>query len=266
MRRGSIAALAALILVALPGTALGAKPAPVWPTVHDLQQEEPGLRVSDAACIVRFYRGRLSAKAWHTQWYALTRAQKLVTDAGEMRCLDKAERIATTVRGLASVVGAHAELPCAGRGLEALSLAERLTFTTRAREMREYDRIFRACRLTGVLYASVGSETHLALSGAEQTCANRLGAIAPVLHPKGARIPDAYLKAIGTVFDKCVGAKSEEAMYRWIFRQYPIPAQIPCIARSSAATITFADLLTSAPSAKTHAQSATAACLAGKKS
>jgi hypothetical protein len=256
-------AFALLVLAALPGAALSATRVP-WASAHDIQLAEPGMLPADAACVAHYYRGRLSRDLWFTHWYGLTPAQKLITDAGYRACMTPAQEAATIGRSFAKVVGDHPELACAARALVGESKAARLALDTQAKESGEYDRVFRACRLMGVLYARTASETMLTLTRAEQACANRVGTAEPVMHTKGAVISKAFLKDVGTVFDKCVGTASEEAMYRRVFAKHALPSQITCIARQSAATVTFVELITAAPSVKTDVQNATAACLLGK--
>jgi hypothetical protein len=260
--RAGIATVVMLLLCALPAAALAAKPVPAWPSAHDLIQAEPGLRTADAACIARYYHGRLSRKAWFTLYYDLTDTQKIVTDAGPVHCMTLPERVAMDQRLYASVVGAHPQLHCVAAATEALSLKQRLAQTTRAKWLRAYDQLFRSCRLIGDLYASVGKEVHLALTPAERACANRLGSSDPVLHPAGAKVSPAQTRAVGMLFDHCVDAQSEAAMYRYFLRSFPLPSKIPCIARRAAANLTFVELLSSAPTVKTTVKKATTACLA----
>jgi len=77
---------------------------------HDIQTAEPGMLAADAACVAKFYRGRLSRDLWFTPWHSLTRAQKVITDAGYTKCMTPAQKAATLERSLASVVGKHPEL------------------------------------------------------------------------------------------------------------------------------------------------------------
>jgi hypothetical protein len=252
--------LALMLVAALPSAALGATQVP-WPSAKDITAAEPGVGAKAAGCMATFYRGRLSRDAWLTPWWKLTRAEKLVTDAAYSRCLNRAERIAAIERPVTALVGAHPEVACAARGIDALSLRVRLAFTTRAKQRAAYDRIARRCRLMGVLYQRTASETQLTLTPAEQACANAQGTLDPVMHRKGAVIAKAYLEEVGRVFDACVGAKSEEAMYRSILVKYKVTRNISCIAHRAAATITFVQLVGGDPSVRTRAARATEACL-----
>jgi hypothetical protein len=56
-----------LLVLSLSGGAVAATPAPAWPTAKDLQQN-PGVLTRDAVCMARYYRGRLSRKAWLTAY------------------------------------------------------------------------------------------------------------------------------------------------------------------------------------------------------
>ena len=255
--------LALLLVASLPSAALGATRVP-WPSARDITAAEPGVGGKAAGCMATYYRGRLSRDAWLTPWWKLTRPEKLVTDAAYARCLNRAERIAAIERPVTSLVGAHAEVACAARGIDALSLRVRLAFTTRAKQSAAYDRIARRCRLMGVLYQRTASETQLTLTPAEQACTNARGTLDPVMHRKGAIIAKAYLEEVGRVFDACVGVKSEEAMYRSILVKYKVTRNISCIARRAAATITFVQLVGGDPSVRTRAARATEACLLGQ--
>ena len=124
--RAGIATVVMLLLCALPAAALAAKPVPAWPSAHDLIQAEPGLRTADAACIARYYHGRLSRKAWFTLYYDLTDKQKVVTDAGPVHCMTLRERVAMDQRLYASVVGAHPQLHCVAVATEPATNDSRL--------------------------------------------------------------------------------------------------------------------------------------------
>jgi hypothetical protein len=253
-------ALALLTLALLPAAALGAKPTPAWPTAQDVQKGEPGLLAKDAACIARYYRGRLSRKLWLTQYYDLTAAQKATTDAGPEHCMTLAQRTATDARLFAVIAGKHPQVHCVAVRAEALTPAQRAAQTNRATWLRAYDGMFRACGLTGALYSTVAQGAHLTLTVAEQACANRTGSVDPVL--SGGPSPSkANMRAIGSVLDRCVGAASKRAMYRYLVRAVPVASAIPCIAKTVASKLTFAELLTKDPVVKTTVQSATAACL-----
>lgn len=253
-------AVALVTLVAVPASALAAKPAPAWPTAQDVQKGEPGLLAKDAACIARYYRGRLSRKLWLTQYYDLTAAQKQTTDAGPEHCMTLADRIATDARLFTEIAGRHPQVHCVAVRAEGLTRAQRAAQTSRATWLRAYDRLFRGCGLTGALYAAVARGAHLPLTPAEQACTNRTGSVDPVLG-SGANPPKASLRAIGAVLDRCVGVVSERAMYRYLVRSVPVRSAIPCIAKTAASQLTFAQLLTKDPAVATTVRSATAACL-----
>jgi len=260
MRAKTWIALALLTLAVPPAAALGAKPAPAWPSAQDVQRGEPGLLAKDAACIARFYRGRLSRRLWLTRYYDLTAAQKAATDAGPEHCMTLAQRIATDARLFTAIAGKHPQVHCVAVRAEGLTRAQRAAQTDRAAWLRVYDDVFRGCGLTGALYSTVAKGAHLALTASEQACANRTGSVDPVLS-SGPSPSKANMRAIGSVLDRCVGAASEQAMYRYLVRAVPIRSAIPCIAKKVASSLTFAQLLTKAPVVKTTVQSATAACL-----
>jgi hypothetical protein len=254
-------ALALVLLVVVPAAALAAKPAPAWPTVQDIQKGEPGLLTKDAACIARFYRGRLSRTLWLTQYYDLTAAQKRTTDAGAEHCMTLAQRIATDERLFTVIAGKHPQVHCVAVHAEAMSRAQRAAQTNRATWLRAYDGLFRGCGLTGALYSTIAQGAHLTLTARERACANRTGSVGPVLSGGGSNASKAGTSAIGSVLDRCVSATSEQAMYRYLVRAVPIRSAIPCIAKAVASKLTFAELLTNDPVVKTTVQSATAACL-----
>ena len=124
--------LALMLVASLPSGALGATPVP-WPSAKDITAAEPGVGTKAAGCMATFYRGRLSRDAWLTPWWKLTRAEKLATDAAYSRCLDRAERIAAIERPVTALVGAHPEVACAARGIDALSLRVRLAYARNRR-------------------------------------------------------------------------------------------------------------------------------------
>ena len=253
-------ALALLTLAVVPAAAQAAKPVPAWPTAQDLIKSEPGLQAKDAACIARYYRGRLARKLWFTEYYDLTPAQKVTTDAGPEHCMTLAQRVATDARLFTVITGKHPQVHCVAVRAEALTRAQRAAQTNRAAWLRSYDALFRGCGLTGALYSTVAHGAHLALTPAEQACTNRTGSVDPVL--SGGSAPSkGNMRAIGRVLDHCVGAASERAMYRYLVRAVPVASAIPCIAKSVASKLTFAELLTKDPVVKTTVASVTAACL-----
>ena len=112
------AALAAVVLVTLPATSAGAEPS-AWPTAADIRANTPGLGAEDAQCVARYYRGRLSRKAYLTPYYDLTQAEKATQTTGFDRCLGDEERLALLVRAeealFVSISTPSAELRCAAR-------------------------------------------------------------------------------------------------------------------------------------------------------
>ena len=91
--------------------------------------------------------------------------------------------------------------------------------TRSRRQVREDDKVFRRCGLIGQLYATLGKATKLVLTPAEQQCANRVGLGRS--RPAALRRPPAPAerKAVGTVFDRCVGRTTEEAMWRGLLSE-----------------------------------------------
>src|SRR3981081_707818 len=106
MRIGIVSACALFVLVALPSSAPGATPG-IWPTAAEVRGVTPELGARDAVCIARYYRGRLSRDVWLPPYYKLTRAQKLVTDAGFSRCMSVAQRAALIARQDTLYFGEH---------------------------------------------------------------------------------------------------------------------------------------------------------------
>ena len=219
MRTGRVWGLALLVLAAVPGAAGAAGGPEAWPTAADVRSYTPGLDMKDAACVANFYRGRLSRKAWLTPYFKLTPAQKTVTDAGFNHCQTKAQRIALIERQEAIYFGKHTANACVARALEGRTRAQRIALNSLATQVREDDKVFRRCGLIGQLYATLGQATKLVLTKAEQQCANRVGSADPVrLRSKAPTA--AERKAVGTVYDRCVGRKTEEAMWRQLLRNY----------------------------------------------
>jgi hypothetical protein len=257
MRAGVLCAFAFVVLAALPCAALGAPPAR-WPSTAEVRQYTPGLGAKDASCIALYYHGRLTRKAWLTPYYKLTSAEKLTTDAGFDRCLTRPRRVALIAREEALSFGRQAGWQCVARKTEARSRAVRLSMTTLARELSQDDKIFRACNVIGALYATVGSATKLVLTAAEQRCANRVGSANPLRLT--AQTPSkADRKAVGQVFDRCVGRASEDAMWRRLFASYRPSAAIPCVAKHALA-ITFVTLFSNSAALQAQARRAAAAC------
>jgi hypothetical protein len=258
MRTGRVCALALLALVAIPGGARAAGAPPSWPTAADILSYTPGLGAKDAACVARFYQGRLSRKAWLTPYFKLTPAQKSVTDAGFNHCQTKAQRVALIERQEAIYFGQHPANACVARVMDARTRAERLALTSLARQIRADDEIFRRCGLIGQLYATLAKVTKLVLAPAEQRCANGVGSAEPVR--KHAKAPTtAERKAVGAVFDRCVGRQTKEAMWRSLLANFKPARAIPCIARHSL-SITFVTFFSDAAALERQAKAAAAAC------
>lgn len=258
MRTGRVCALALFVLVAIPAAAGAAGAPPSWPTPADIRSYTPGLGAKDAACVARYYRGRLSRKAWLTPYFKLTPAQKAVTDAGFNHCQTRAQRIALVERQEAIYFGKHPADRCVARALDARTRAQRLALTSLARQVREDDKVFQRCGLIGQLYATLGKATKLVLTRAEQRCANRVGSADPVR--RRAKAPStAERKAVGTVFDRCVGRKTEEAMWRSLLASFKPANAIACIARHSV-SITFVTFFSDATALENQAKAAAAAC------
>ena len=257
MRAGVLCAFACVVLAALPSAALGAPPAR-WPSTAEVRQYTPGLSAKGAACIARYYHGRLSRKAWLTPYYKLTDADKVTTDAGFGKCLTRSQRVALIASEEALSFGKQAGWQCVAQKTDARSRAVRLSMTTLARELSEDDKIFRSCNVIGALYATVGTATKLVLTPAEQSCANRVGSANPLRLT--AQAPSkADRKAVGQVFDRCVGRASEDAMWRRLFSSYRPTAAIPCVAKH-ALGITFVTLFSDPAALQDQAKRAAAAC------
>jgi hypothetical protein len=258
MRTGRVCGVLLVVLAAIPAAAGAAGAPPDWPTPADVRSYTPGLGAKDAACVARYYRGRLSRKAWLTPYFKLTPAQKAVTDAGFNRCQSKAQRIALVERQEAIYFGKYPANACVARAMEARTRAERVALTSLARQIREDDKVFRRCGLIGQLYATLGRVTMLVLTPAEQRCANRVGSADPVrLRSKAPS--RAERKAVGTVFDRCVGRKTEEAMWRGLLATFKPASAIPCIARRSV-SITFVTFFSDQTTLQKQAKAAVAAC------
>ena len=259
MRIGIVSALALFVLAAVPSAAMGATP-PRWPSAADVRDLTPELGAKDAVCIARYYHGRLSREGWLTPYYRLTRAQKLVTDAGFSRCMNFEQRAALIARQDTLYFGRHpAELRCTSRRMAARSDALLLSITTLAQAIREDDKVYRECHLIGVLYATLGKATQLVITPAEQTCANRIGSADPIRN-RGKAPTTAQRKLIGTVFDRCVGRTSEEAMWRRLLKDFRPAGAIPCVAKRSVG-ITFVTFFSDHAGLQRQAKSAAAACL-----
>jgi hypothetical protein len=250
--------LAVLALTTVSSAAGAAGAPPSWPSAADVRSYTPGLGAKDAACVARYYQGRLSRKAWLTPYYELTPAQKAVTDAGFDHCQSKAQRIALIERQEALYFGKHPADACVARAMDARTRAQRIALNSLRTQIREDDKVFRRCGLIGQLYAALGAATKLVLTPAEERCVNRLGSADPVR--LRAKPPSAAArKAVGAVFDRCVTAVTEEAMWRGLLATFKPASVIPCIARHSVG-ITFVTFFSDAAKLGRQAKAAAAAC------
>lgn len=256
MRLLSTCALAIVLLV-LPSVAATAPTR--WPSVQDVQKVQPGIAADDAACIARFYHGRLSRSDWLAPYYSRTPAQKRTSSAGLSRCMTRKERVAMREVDFTRVMGKHAELRCVADRLEARSWSVKLAVTTRRLELRMYDRVFRACGMTGVVYANVAHQVKLELTASERRCTNRTGSLLAVYRDgKPVDMP-----AVAKVFDRCVTLRSEEAMWRRLMSD-KVPAKaLVCAAHRLSRSITFALLSTDEAATTWRGDAVLEACKAG---
>ena len=156
-------------LAALPCAAVAATPAPRWPSADEVRAITPGLAAKDAACIARYYRGRLSRKAWLTAYYKLTRVEKIATDAGFTHCMSLARRAALAEREDVLSFGRHpAALRCSSRREAARSQDALLSITSLEEAIRAGDEIYRACGVTGALYAALGKASLIEITAIER--------------------------------------------------------------------------------------------------
>jgi hypothetical protein len=260
MRAAAILALAPalLVLVALPGAGV-AKTPPKWPSVAEVRAVTPGLAAKDASCIARYYHGRLSRKAWLTAYYKLTRVEKIATDAGFSHCMTRARRAALAEYEDALSFGKHpAALRCSSRREAARSEALLLSITSLAKAIRAGDEIYRACGVTGALYAALGRASMIVITPAEQACANRVGSVDP-LRSRGTAPTTPERKAVGTVFDRCVGPASKQAFLGRLFKDIQPTGSIPCVVKH-AMHITFATFFGDRAGAEEQAKAATLPC------
>jgi hypothetical protein len=191
-----------------------------------------------------FLRGRLPRSAWMAPYRARTPAQKLTTDLAHHRCMTREERVAMVEYDYTKTFGAHAELDCVARRVEARSRAVRLAITTRLQEYRYYDPVFRACGFMGVLYETYARQMHLQLAHGERACVNRIGSVVPLYPlPRVDRPSMADLVGVGTVYDRCVGRASKKAMWRSAFHAMRPAASLSCVARRLAKGASFVMLL-----------------------
>ena len=262
MRLGLVSALLALVCVTAPGAVSAADPGPRWPTAEDLATS--GLKDEQVACIVRFFHGRLTRDLWLRPYYKLTPREKHTNDAGVNRCVAHAERIAWSERLFARKAGKQfPSLHCVATAEDALTVPELDAIDSRAKWLRAYDAIFRRCGLTGQFYAEVAGQNHVAFSTAARSCANRASGVAQLILERAVRdVTVAQRKAIGGVFDRCVGGAAEEAFYRTYLGNLKSPSRISCAARRVAARATFADLLSGSGATRSAIVAALAACRA----
>jgi hypothetical protein len=259
MRTGLIAALALLVLVALPATAPAAPPA-AYPSAADVRASTPGLGAHDAACIADYYRGRLTRTAWRTPYYKLTRGEKLVTDRGFDRCMTLSERTTLIEREDTLSLGRHkTELSCSARKMALRSTEHLLAITSLKQAVADNDAVYRGCHLIGALYSSLAKSTKLRLTPAEKACANRTGSADP-LRNRGKKPTVDQREAIGGVFDACVGEASETAMWTRLLKDFQPSRAVACIAKRSAA-ITFVTLLSDRAGLQRAAKKAVAQCV-----
>jgi hypothetical protein len=259
MRRGLIAALALLLLVALPAAAAAAQPA-TYPSAADVRAGTPALGAQAAACIADYYRGRLTRTAWRTPYYELTRSEKLVTDKGFDHCMTLSERTTLIEREDTLSLGRHAtELSCSAAKMARRSTAHLLAITSRKQAIADNDSVYRGCHLIGAVYTSLATSTELRLTLAEQECANRTGSADP-LRNRGKKLTVAQRETIGGVFDACVGVASETAMWRRLLKDFRPSRAVTCIATRSLA-ITFVTFFSDHAGLQRAAKKAVAHCV-----
>lgn len=218
--------------------------APRWPSGQDVRDATPGLTAKDASCIARYYRGRLTRKAWFTVYFELTAREKLTTDAGIDHCMTRVERIALFQQGYEASFGKHPELRCVARRNVDRSRATRLATTTFKKSILVSERIFRACRFIGVQYGVFAHGLGLVLTPLAQACTNQHGSSYPLRpRPAGDSMDKSERISVGKVLDRCVGRAASIAMWRRsVSRRYSGKA-VSCIADHLAANVPFALLL-----------------------
>jgi hypothetical protein len=175
-----------------------------------------------------------------------------------------AQRIAWAQRFYTAIAGKLPQVHCVAERSERQTRAQHIADTSYAKWRRAYEAIFRACRLTGAVYAEVAqTKLHLPMTAAERDCANRTGEATLLMYKP--REPLRTLRMhVGAVYDGCAGAQSEAAMYRYVYRNYKFPSKVPCIARRLAAGLTSVDYMTDAKQVDASTRTAEAACLAGR--
>ena len=256
--RAVIRALVLLALAALPGVAIADTPSR-WPSAAEVRAVTPGLGAKDASCLARYYHGRLSRKAWLTAYYKLSRVEKVATDAGFSHCMTFARRAALAEREDALSFGRHpAALRCSGRREAARSEQFLLSITTLAEAVRAGDRIYRACGVTGALYAALGKASLIEITPSEQACTNRVGSVDP-LRDRGGSPTAAQRTAVGRVFDRCAGAATKRAFLTKIFKDVRPAGAIPCVVEH-AMKITFATFFGDSSGSEEQARAAVLPC------
>jgi hypothetical protein len=259
MRAVVLLASALVALAALPSAAGADTSVPQWPSAGEVRAVTPGLAVKDATCIARYYHGRLSRKAWLTPYYQLTRVEKIATDAGFTHCMSLARRAALAEREDVLSFGRHPDaLRCSSRREAARSQDALLSITSLADAIRAGDEIYRACGVTGALYAALGKASLIEITATERACANRVGSVDP-LRDRGVAPTNAQLKAVGSVFDGCVGDASKQAFLGRVFKDVRPSGAIPCVVKH-AMTITFVTFFSRRAELEEKAKAATAMC------
>ena len=259
MRAAVTLAFVLVALAALPCAAVAATPAPRWPSADEVRAITPGLAAKDAACIARYYHGRLSRKAWLTAYYKLTRVEKIATDAGFTHCMSLARRAALAEHEDVLSFGRHpAALRCSSRREAARSQDALLSITSLEEAIRAGDAIYRACGVTGALYAALGKASLIEITAIERACANRVGSVDP-LRDRGVAPTTAQLKAVGSVFDSCVGTASKQAFLGRVFKAVRPAGSIPCVVKH-AMSITFVTFFSERADLEEKAKAATAVC------
>ena len=256
------AVLAAVVLGTLPATSAGGAPR-AWPTFADVRANTPGLGAKDAQCVARYYRGRLSRKAYLTPYYDLTQAEKATQSKGFDRCLGDEARLALLVRAEVAlfvryVAAPSAELRCAARAFANRREAAWLSITSRAEWIRRNDPVYRACRVTGLVYAVLAKASGVAITQAEQACMNRLGSAEGVLTEKSGPT-GAQRKVAGVVFDRCIGRASKRTFLRRLFKDLRPAGAIPCVVNHAMA-ITFLTFYTDRAEIDRQMSAAESAC------
>jgi hypothetical protein len=259
MRAAATLAFVVFCLARLPSAAVADTPDSRWPSAAEVRAATPGLAAKDATCIARYYDGRLSRKAWLTPYYKLTRVEKIATDAGFTHCMSLARRAALAEREDVLSFGRHpAALRCSSRREAARSQELLLSITSLEAAVRAGDDIYRACGVTGALYAAIGKATLIEITPTERACANRIGSVDP-LRDRGVAPTAAQRKAVGSVFDGCVGTASKQAFLGRVFKDVRPSGAIPCVVKH-AMSITFVTFFSERAELQEKAKAATAVC------